>query len=101
LWPGFGENSRVLKWVCERVDGTGEVVKTPMGFCPPPEAIDVSGLEVTEETMKILTTVDTTTNPEEWKKEIQDCKEYYAKFGNDVPAELQAELQAWVERLGV
>src|SRR5690606_2392849 len=77
LWPGFGYNSRVLKWVCERVDGKGEVVSTPVEYCPPPSALDTTGLNITEETMKILTNVDTTTNPEEWKKEIQDCKDYY------------------------
>lgn len=101
LWPGFGENSRVLKWICERVDGTGEAIQTPVGFCPPAHAIDVSGLDVSEQTMKILTTVDTTSNPEEWKKEISDCQEYYNKFGDDVPQELRDQLQAWIDRLNV
>jgi len=101
LWPGFGDNSRVLKWICSRVDGTGAAHPTPLGLCPPPDAIDTSGLDITEETMKILTSVDTTSSAEEWKKEVKDCKDYYAKFGNDIPEELSAQLQAWVDRLGV
>lgn len=61
LWPGFGDNSRVLKWICERVDGTGEAVPTPVGLCPPPHAIDVNGLDITEETMKVCRSEPTTT----------------------------------------
>jgi len=97
LWPGFGENSRVLKWICERCDGTAAAIQTPVGLCPAPGAINVDGLDVTPEVMEHLTTVDK--SAEGWKQEIEDCKAYYAKFGSDVPADLNEELAQWVKRL--
>ncbi len=97
LWPGYGENSRVLKWVFERCDGGGKAVETPIGYMPTPDAIDRSGLEnkVSDTDMKELLTVD----KQGWLKEIELIKEHYAKFGNHLPAELSTELAELEKRL--
>jgi len=96
LWPGYGENSRVLKWVFERCDGTGKTVETPIGCMPDSDAIDIpSG--VTAEDMKELITVDR----KGWEAEIEDIKtKHYPKFGNKLPQELKDQLDALVKRLG-
>jgi len=95
LWPGFGENSRVLKWIFERVSGEGKAVKTPIGYMPTIDAIDTEGLDVSEEDMKELLTVDR----EAWLEEVASIKAYYATFGNKLPKELAAQLEALEKRL--
>ncbi len=96
LWPGYGENSRVLKWVFERCNGEGKAVETPIGYMPVHDAIDINGLaDVNEAVMKELLAVDR----EGWKKEIGLIKEYYAKFGSRLPGELLDELAALEKRL--
>lgn len=95
LWPGFGENSRVLKWIFERVSGRGKAVQSPIGFMPTPSAIDTEGLDVPAMDMKELLTV----NKDEWSKEIASVKEYYAGFGGKLPAELAAQLAALEKRM--
>jgi phosphoenolpyruvate carboxykinase (GTP) len=99
LWPGFGDNSRVLKWICERCDGESKTIETPLGLCPAPGSLDLDGLDITPEEIRLLTTVDTKTDAEGWKTEVEDCKSYYAKFGDDLPKELQSQLDAWIKRL--
>jgi phosphoenolpyruvate carboxykinase (GTP) len=96
LWPGYGENSRVLKWIFERCDGGGKAVETAIGIMPAADAIELpSG--VTAEDMKELTAV----NVEGWKKEIADIKEkHYPKFGDRLPKELSNQLDALSKRLG-
>ncbi len=94
LWPGFGENSRVLKWIIERVSGEGKAVETPIGYMPTIDAIDRTGLDVSDEAMKELLKVD----KNEWKKEIESIKEYYAKFGDRLPRELARQLEALEKR---
>jgi phosphoenolpyruvate carboxykinase (GTP) len=89
LWPGFGENSRVLKWVCERVEGTGKSVETPIGHLPAPGALDLSGLNMTAENVTQLLEVDLAG----WKAEIEDIAANYAKFGDRLPAALTAQLE--------
>jgi phosphoenolpyruvate carboxykinase (GTP) len=96
LWPGYGDNVRVLRWVCERVDGTGKAVKSAIGNLPTPDAIDVSGLGMDADSMKALTAVDV----EGWKNEIKDISEYFAKFGSKLPKELQKELDGLKSRIG-
>jgi len=96
LWPGFGDNSRVLKWICERVEGTGPAVETPIGHLPAPEALDLDDLELAAEDLKELLAVDT----EGWKKEVADVEKNYAKFGDRMPAALTAELEKLRKRLG-
>ena len=95
LWPGYGENSRVLKWICERVDGEGEAVKTAIGYMPTENAIDVEGLNVSTDEMKELLKV----NKNEWLQEVESVKEHYAKYGSKLPAELNNQLNALEARL--
>jgi len=95
LWPGFGENSRVLKWIVERVSGEGKAVETPIGYMPTPDAIDTSGLDISEEDMKELLTV----NRDEWLREVESIREHYASYGPKMPKELYAQLEALEKRL--
>ena len=95
LWPGFGENSRVLKWICERVSGEGKAVKTPIGYMPTFEAIDTKGLDVNEDDMKELLKV----NKDEWLNEVTSIKEHYKNYGEKMPKELWAQLEALEKRL--
>lgn len=95
LWPGFGENSRVLKWIVERVAGEGEVVETPIGYLPASGGIDTTGLDVTEAQMAELLNVDIA----EWINEIESIREHYARFEETLPAALSEELDALEARL--
>ncbi len=95
LWPGFGENSRVLKWIVERVAGKGNVVETPIGYLPASGAIDTSGLDVTDAQMEELLHVDV----EEWLNEIALIREHYERFGDKLPEALSDELAALEARL--
>jgi len=95
LWPGFGENSRVLKWIVERISGEGKAVETPIGYMPTPDAIDTNGLDVSEEDMKELLKV----NRDEWLREVESIREHYAKYGEKMPKELYAQLDALEKRL--
>ncbi|HET7356161.1 MAG TPA: phosphoenolpyruvate carboxykinase (GTP) [Nocardioidaceae bacterium] len=96
LWPGFGENSRVLKWIVERIDGQAEAVETPIGHVPTPEALDIDGLDVTDEELAEALRVDV----EEWKAEIPQITEWFEKFGESLPAVLWTELDGLRARLG-
>ena len=96
LWPGFGENSRVLKWICERIAGTADAVETPIGYVPTPEALDLSGLDIPDGDVEELLSV----NVEDWRAELHDIREFYAGFGERLPGELVTELNALEERLG-
>jgi phosphoenolpyruvate carboxykinase (GTP) len=95
LWPGYGDNSRILKWICERVDGTGKAVRTPIGLLPSPDSLDVSGIQVSAEDLKELLTVDR----EGWAKESANIEEYYAKFGDRLPPALKQQLDGLKARL--
>lgn len=95
LWPGYGENSRVLKWVCERCDGEGDVVETPIGFMPTLTAIDRPA-DVSENDMKELLNVD----KEGWLAELDDVeKNHYSKFGDRLPKELLEQIKVIKDRL--
>ncbi|OGV34072.1 MAG: phosphoenolpyruvate carboxykinase [Lentisphaerae bacterium GWF2_45_14] len=97
LWPGFGDNSRVLKWIFERCAGKSEAVSTPIGNLPKASSLDLNGLSgVTADDLKQLLEVDA----EGWKKELPLIKEHFAKFGSKLPKELEQELTALAERLG-
>ena len=96
VWPGFGENLRVLRWILARCEGTGEAVQTPIGYLPAKGAIDASGLDVSPAAMEALTSI----NPQEWLAEIKEIEEYFDKFGERLPsafrdetARIKAELQ--------
>jgi phosphoenolpyruvate carboxykinase (GTP) len=96
LWPGYGENSRVLQWICQRVAGRGQAVKTPIGYLPTPGALDLEGLKLRRSDVEQLLAVDT----EGWRREAQDIAEYYATFGDRLPQALKDELEALRKRLG-
>jgi phosphoenolpyruvate carboxykinase (GTP) len=96
LWPGFGENSRVLKWVVERIEGTAEAVETPIGRVPTPDALDVEGLDMSREKLEAALAVDAT----EWREEIPQITEWFEKFGDKLPTVLWTELDGLKARLG-
>uniref|UniRef100_UPI0030F95345 phosphoenolpyruvate carboxykinase domain-containing protein n=1 Tax=Nocardioides salarius TaxID=374513 RepID=UPI0030F95345 len=96
-WPGFGENSRVLKWVVERIDGQAAAVETPIGHVPTPESLDTDGLDMSDDALVAALEVDA----EEWKAEIPQIQEWFEKFGDDLPGVLWAELDGLKARLGV
>jgi phosphoenolpyruvate carboxykinase (GTP) len=96
LWPGYGENSRVLKWVIERVNGEGEAVDTPIGRVPAVGAIDTSGLDIDDATMAKILDVDA----DAWRAEIPQLEGHYDFIGERLPAELRDELRELEKRLG-
>jgi len=95
LWPGFGENSRVLKWVCERCDGKADAIETPIGHLPAPGSLDISGLDIPEKDFAELLKVD----PSEWIQKVPMFREHYARFGEKLPDELADQLDALEKRL--
>jgi phosphoenolpyruvate carboxykinase (GTP) len=95
VWPGFGENSRVLKWVFDRCEGIADAIETPIGNLPTLDAIDFSGLNMNDNDKAMLLRVDV----DGWLQEIPMIKEYYASFGNHLPAELSKEIEDLEKRL--
>src|SRR4051794_35322890 len=95
LWPGFGENSRVLEWVFERVKGTGEYVDTPIGRLPTKQALPLDGLDIADADLDELLRVDT----EEWKAEVPAIAAYYDTYGDRLPQHLRTQLQQLLDRL--
>ena len=95
LWPGFGENSRVLKWVFERVDGGGEAVRTPIGLLPADGALDTKGLDIDSSDLKTLLDVDTSG----WKEAVPQIRDHFAQFGPKLPAKLTVQLDALASAL--
>ncbi|HXH55699.1 phosphoenolpyruvate carboxykinase (GTP) [Iamia sp.] len=95
LWPGFGENSRVLKWVFERLDGTADAIDTAIGRVPTPESLDTGGLDVDDDTVAELLAVDN----EAWQGEIPLIEEHFAFIGERLPSELNDELLELEKRL--
>jgi phosphoenolpyruvate carboxykinase (GTP) len=96
LWPGFGDNSRVLAWIFRRCDDEAEAVETPIGLVPSVGAIDVSGLDLPNGAMEQLLEVD----PEDWKVQLPQVHQHYAQFGKTLPDELREQLEALERRLG-
>jgi phosphoenolpyruvate carboxykinase (GTP) len=98
LWPGFGDNSRVLAWIFRRCEGAAEGVETEIGILPPigDGGIDTSGLDLAEGAMSQLLDVD----PAAWKQQLPQMREHYARFGDRLPAEMRAQLEALEQRLG-
>ncbi|MDB5481241.1 MAG: phosphoenolpyruvate carboxykinase [Caulobacteraceae bacterium] len=95
VWPGFGDNSRVLKWIVQRLEGEVDARETPIGRLPETGDLDVSGLSLTPEQLNLLLTVD----PEIWREEASLIPAAYEKFGERLPPELWAQYQALVTRL--
>jgi phosphoenolpyruvate carboxykinase (GTP) len=95
LWPGYGENSRVLKWIVERCAGTGKAIETPIGRLPAPGALDLAGLNIDREDLEELLRVDA----KGWLAEMNSIREHFAQFGDKLPAELGKQLDALETRL--
>jgi len=96
LWPGFGENSRVLKWVIERIEGTAAADPTAIGYVPAPEALDTDGLDMPAEDLAGALAV----NEAEWREELPLIREWFDKFGDSLPTTMRDELDALEQRLG-
>ncbi|MDO9223661.1 MAG: phosphoenolpyruvate carboxykinase domain-containing protein, partial [Caulobacter sp.] len=95
VWPGFGDNSRVLKWIFERLEGEARAVDTPIGRVPAPGSLDTVGLGLTDGQLKLLKTVDI----DVWREESSLIPNFYAKFGERMPAELWSQHAALTARL--
>jgi phosphoenolpyruvate carboxykinase (GTP) len=96
LWPGFGENSRVIAWAFRRCDDAAEAEETPIGLVPASGALDLDGLDVPPEDLDALLRVD----PTEWREELPSMHEHFAKFGDQLPGELRQQLDTLEEKLG-
>ena len=88
IWPGFGDNMRVLNWIIDRCEGKADATETAIGYVPKPEDIDLTDLEMDMDTLKDILTVD----KDIWTKEAEEIEEHYKKFGNKLPAELRKQL---------
>ncbi|MCW2656744.1 MAG: phosphoenolpyruvate carboxykinase [Jatrophihabitans sp.] len=95
VWPGFGENIRVIKWALERIEGTAAAIDTPIGRVPTPEALDVTGLDMTDDDLRGALTVDV----DEWKGEIPLIEQWFDKIGAQLPTSMRDELDALRLRL--
>jgi len=96
IWPGFGDNARVLKWVLERIDGQGDAAETAIGMVPTSEALDISGLDISDAALEELLKVDA----DEWRSELALIKEHYDSIGERLPSEMRGQLGRLAERLG-
>jgi len=90
LWPGFGENSRVLKWVFDRVNGEGAAIETPIGLLPPADGLDITGLDISDDDLNDLLSVDT----DGWKSAISQIEDHFAQFGEKLPPVLNQQLSS-------
>ena len=96
LWPGYGENSRVLEWVFERCAGRGDATETAIGYVPTATAINIEGLKVSQADLDELLTVSV----DDWRREVPSIREHFATFGDHLPAALHAQVDALAARLG-
>ncbi|MGE5764457.1 MAG: phosphoenolpyruvate carboxykinase (GTP) [Mycobacterium leprae] len=96
IWPGFGDNARVLAWIVERLEGEADAVDTPIGEVPTRESLDLSGLDLSDHAIELLLTVD----PQAWKQEAETIPPHYEQFGDKLPRELWEEYDALKKRLG-
>ena len=96
VWPGFGDNSRVLDWICRRLEGEAGATETPVGAVPRAEDLDLSGIDATPEQIALALTVD----PEEWKAELPTIHEHFATFGDKLPAAMRDQLATLESNLG-
>ena len=90
MWPGYGENSRVLKWVFERLNGTAEADKTAIGYLPNATSLDTSGMQINEADLQAITSVDV----DGWREAVPQIRDHYAAFGDRLPTELATALDA-------
>jgi phosphoenolpyruvate carboxykinase (GTP) len=95
MWPGFGENLRVLEWILARCNNNIGAVKSPIGYIPRPEDIDMTGLDLSRETLEKLLSI----NKDEWLKELESQREFFKRFGRDLPREILDEWKFLKRRL--
>ncbi len=95
MWPGFGDNMRVLNWILDRCEGKVDAVETPIGYVPKTDDIDLDGIDVTKETLAELLDVD----KDVWNKEVENIAKFYEQFGDKLPAEIKAEFEGLKSRL--
>jgi phosphoenolpyruvate carboxykinase (GTP) len=95
IWPGYGENSRVLEWIFRRCNGEGETVESPIGLLPAAGELNIEGLEISEEALSELLSVD----PELFKQQLPQVKEHLERFGDRLPQQLQDQLASLEARL--
>ncbi len=96
IWPGFGDNMRVLNWIIDRCEGKADATETAIGYIPKPEDIDLTDLDMDIDTLKSILKVD----KDVWTKEAEEIEEHYKKFGDRLPDELKVQLAALKENLG-
>jgi phosphoenolpyruvate carboxykinase (GTP) len=94
LWPGYGENVRVLKWILERVEGRGPAQETPIGFVPTKAGLTLEGMKISDEALNELLRV----NPEDWEAEMEETKQFLSKFGTRLPREIREEQEKLAQR---
>ncbi len=95
LWPGFGENSRVLKWIFERIDGQSQGLKTPIGIVPTAKSLDLNGLNLAPAQVEELLKVDN----QEWLNDLNNLREYFKLFGDRLPLPIAKQLETFTENL--
>jgi phosphoenolpyruvate carboxykinase (GTP) len=95
LWPGYGENVRVLKWILERVEGRGSAQETPIGYVPGPGGLTMDGLKISPAAIEELLRV----NPDDWQSELEDTRQFFDKFGTRLPREMREEHERLASRL--
>jgi phosphoenolpyruvate carboxykinase (GTP) len=96
LWPGFGDNSRILKWMCQRVEGAVGAVETPIGLMPREGDLDLAGLDISAADLKELLRID----GDAWRAELTDIEKSFAQFGDRLPGRLRKQLDDLRRRLG-
>jgi len=96
LWPGYGENVRVLKWMLDRIEGRAAATETPIGFVPTPSSLTLDGLSISRDTLNELLAV----NPNDWAEEEQAVDKFFQKFGDRLPSAICQEQKALASRLG-
>jgi phosphoenolpyruvate carboxykinase (GTP) len=96
IWPGFGDNLRVLKWIVDRVAGRADAVETPIGYMPAPEDLDLAGLELRSDAIGELLALDAPA----WRADLEHLGTEFMQYGERLPKELLAELEGIVRRLG-
>ena len=97
IWPGFGDNMRVLNWIIDRCEGKADATETAIGYVPKPEDIDLTGLDMDMDTLKGILTVD----HDVWVQEANEIEEHYKKFGDKLPKELRHQLDTLKKNLGM
>jgi phosphoenolpyruvate carboxykinase (GTP) len=94
LWPGYGENVRVLKWILERIEGRGAAEETPIGYVPAKNGLTLDGLKISSDALNELLRV----NPDDWSSEMEDTKQFLSKFGTRLPREIREEHEKLARR---